>query len=195
MGTRILGGRSVLAAAVAAVLLAGCGGDSTAGSEEPVAPTSPATSSPEGSAEPSSTVEPAGGPVLDGGVLRLRVPRGFEVSDQMVDFMWDADDPRSFSSVFLTVVPPTPGLTLADQARISLRNVMPDGSRRLPDVTLDGVDFYRVVGQEPDGLHVEQYGTSYRKDVAILVNVDQRASKAEREELIASVLASFEWVE
>ena len=193
MGTRSLGGRPVLAAGVAAVLLAGCGGDSSAGSEEPVSPTSSATSSPEESPEPSPTVEPAGGPVLDGGVLRLNVPQGYEVSDQLVDFMWDADDPRSFSSVFLTVVPRTPGLTLADKARISLRNVMPDGSRRMPDVTLDGVDFYRVVGQEPDGLHVEEYGTSYRMDVAILVNVDQRASRAEREELIASVLASLRW--
>lgn len=196
MGTRALGARLV-AATFGLLLLAGCGDDgSSATPGEPAASATadPPSTSPTGSAElagpPAAT-----GPRLAGDTVSVRAPDDWVRDDAMVRWMQIAQSRDGSSYVQLSHLVGTPsGVPLGQLAENSLNTAFPDNGRRHADVTLDGVDFYRVSGTEPDGLYIEDYGADHLGDLVTLrFHLDPGVAKKERRELIGTVLATLRW--
>jgi hypothetical protein len=114
----------------------------------------------------------------------------------MVRWMHIAESPAGTSDVSLSdLVGTSSGVPLDALARYSLKSGgFPDDGRRLPDLTLDGVEFFRVAGTEPDGSYVEEIGADHLGDlVTVRFFFDADVSRTERQELIESVYASLEW--
>ena len=196
MGTHGLGAR-IAATSLSLLLLGGCGDDgSPTGEGEPTTSATPGSpsASPSGSTEPTGPA-PANGPKLDGAAVDVRAPDGWVRAEAMVRWMLIAESRDRSSYVQLShLVGTSSGVPLAQLARNSLDTGFPENGRRHDDVTLDGVDFYRISGTEPDGLYIEDYGADHLGDyVTLRFHIDPGVGTRERRELIDSVLASLQW--
>ena len=67
------------------------------------------------------------------------------------------------------------------------------GAKRLPNVTIAGVDFYRVAGPSISGLDAQEFGTSHDGLIVhVLFKFDERLV-GKSDEIIDSVLATYTW--
>ncbi|WP_110182870.1 hypothetical protein [Nocardioides solisilvae] len=215
-------GRKALAALVGAVLaslvLVGCGDDADGGgsADEPtVSASDGASESPsdgsgqEDDAEDGSGtdaglpgadlgVEPASGKYLTTELARLRGPKGWRY-DTELDFLQLAAHRRQPTSVSLATRVDTYGQLngpmTPDELAQNAISVRPEPGKvkALDNVVLDGVEFYHISG--PNGANWrEQLGVSHEgMDVTIRFDFAKDAAPREREELMASVLPTFEW--
>ena len=185
---------------VAALTLAGCNSDSDEpkGGSDPTGSSSTSTSSSESPSESASpTVTPAKGPLLALKRVTVNAPDGWKRGKDLVAFEKHAGD-GSFSGISVNDIPATDlTLSLAERAADYAKN---GGFVRKPKVrgTVDvnGVECWRVAGKVDATSHQETYGTIHdNAAVTISMNFyDTDYSAAERQEVVASVLASVNWL-
>jgi len=184
-------------AALVLFLTAGCNGDG-----EPDPPDeSPSggettSSTPSPTDSPSPTVEPASGPemVPEEGGAAMRAPEGYTLMPQSLNTAVSAEDPQARGFVTLSVLPSAREGDLDELARIGMKRF--DGKpTRLPDVEIQGVTFYHLAGENAVGLHQDHYAAAYENKLATLQFnfFSSEFSKQQRQEIIDSVLATFEW--
>lgn len=182
---------------VVALLLTGC--TESRDDETSTGTVSPSASSDldEGAATPD--VAPATGKLLATDLASIRIPKG----------RWHVN--RSMKSVVLALQPERTifvALTEDEDVYGQMRGVMSlqelaENSRSIirrphqvkihDEVTLDGVDFYHLSGPDSTSWR-EEYGTSHEgMDVVVDFEFPKRVRPRTREQLVNSVLATFEW--
>jgi hypothetical protein len=178
----------------ASLVLAGCSDGDAAGGDDPPTSSSPSSSSTSPATEPSSTDEPsvmpASGPKLALEDVELRMPEGWHLDDDDVSFLviGMADD-RS-ATIALTSFPAlNPDVSVAQLARITVRNAgYPPGSIQ-PETTMAGLPAFhvagRVVGEDAEEIGVMHDGNI----VAVKFNFIRGPVKG-RQELIDSVIST-----
>ncbi|ABL80758.1 MULTISPECIES: hypothetical protein [unclassified Nocardioides] len=207
---------SVPAAAVVAVLTLGTacsGGDpsgaappdpspggassSAAGSPGATGPADP-TDGPDSTASAAPTVAPATGPQLSMPHARLRIPKGWFVGDQLVTTQKDGQDPGSTSLLSLGETPAfgsTAGPTELGRNSLKVsRRIYPMTPKQLPNAVLDGVEMYHLEGRAQPLNWQSEYGVIIDDRIIVLrFQLYARIPPAERQRIVDSVLATFEW--
>jgi hypothetical protein len=199
--------RRAAVAALAALLLTsatGCGDDdpgpakadptASGGTPSPAGPT--ATTS-ESSTPPAPSVTPASGIQLTEASSTVRAPAGWKHMDDLVDYASAASDPSNRSSVDLVDSGDISGGAPLDvQAQSALRS-LPKGARaeRLPDVQLDGVAAFHIHYTVPGDRSEYDTITTVRngRNVGLDFVLDKN-NAATNPDLVASVLATFQWI-
>lgn len=142
--------------------------------------------------EPFADVEGATGPVVTADAFRLRVPAGFTV-DHTVDLSIGAFDDDGPDMIFIGNRTDTADLPLSEQVRVSRDVGLWVGEvRRLPDVTIDGVTFYHLMGHGAGVPFVEEFGAVHG-GTAVRITFNLFSAARQRKATLQSVLATFEW--
>ncbi|MCB0906824.1 MAG: hypothetical protein KDB63_06870 [Nocardioidaceae bacterium] len=188
--TRLLAGLLV----AVGLATAGCTGE---GDEPPSPSGSAVTSNSSGSpttASSSAGPVPASGPWLRTDAFELRAPQGWSVDDS-VPFSLRADELSTGSAIYVGNLGDAPDRSLDDQVAAS-REIVPWTGRphRLADITLDGVAFYHLVGEQAGQAGVEEFGAISR-GTSVRLSFNLGTGPEQRAELIDSVLATFAWVD
>jgi hypothetical protein len=200
--------RAALATLAAVVLAgtAGCGGDDDPGQaqDEPTASSSapsttgtPTGSTSEASSPAAPSVTPASGIQLTEASSTIRVPAGWEPMDEIVEYASGASDARSRNSVDLVDSGDLSGNAPLDLQAQTALDGLPKGAKgsRLPDVQLAGVTafhiHYTVPGDrsEYDTITTVRNGRNVGLDFVL-----EKKNAATNPDLVASVLATFEWI-
>lgn len=180
------------AAAALALLAAGCASEA-----DPAA--GPSSSGTVAAPEVSPSVDPTAsstpgrtrGKRVRADLLEIRVPRSYQVSS--LAFTTLASEPRLRAAVRLNSVTDMPDRGLDSQAELAVSTgdwAAPP--RRLPDVTLDGVTCYHLRGRLGNGRRADEYGGYWDGGVA-WVAIESDQSPAQRDALVALVLAGWRW--
>ncbi len=206
--------RSLAASSAAlAVLLLGSacsGSDDPGGSPSPssASPTGSDTASPEptdstgptGSADPSAgpATDPATGATLELPHSRVRIPSDWKRMSRLVRTQQDAKDPGSASLLSLAEINAFGSTNSADELVKSVlrvtRGTYPLTPKRLPNVVVDGVEMYHLSGKIQPLRWLEEYGAIFSDRIVTLgFEFSPDVSPAERQQVVASVLATFEW--
>jgi hypothetical protein len=199
--------RQAALAAVAAVVLAGtagCSGDDPEPAQDEPTSTTSAPSSPGGSSASTSqssspaapSVTPASGIQLTEATSTVRAPAGWQPMDELIDYASSATEPGKPNTLQLVDSEDISGGAPLDTQAASAIKTLPKGAQaaRLPDVRLDGVAafhiHYTVPGdaQEYDTVTTVRNGRNVGIDFFLL-----KKNAATNPDLIASVLATFEW--
>lgn len=186
---------------VPALALGACG-DSGAGesSEGSSAATSTATTSP---SEAPPTVEPADGPWMKVPGAKLRTPKGWVMVTDYLGLVMTRRDKNLRASVALSpaFVSGTPTLDQLARQMKQRENYVPKGSKRLEDVvvggTLYGYHFRNTSDPQEitDSYGVVNHGGEWTITFdfpRMVINDKEPMDAQERQELIDSVLATFE---
>lgn len=192
--TRVLG-RAALCCVLLLPVLTGCGdADQTGPGVEPSAPTSSTTSS-----EPTedATTAPAG-PVLEAVSASVAAPEGWKLDRRNSEINLRADAPGPGNGfVGLYDFGPVPGVSLRVLARLARQNfsLPPDGRKEITlDGELDGERAYVLTGSYSTGIIVDVGAVHDGTAVSVSFDLPRRVYTAsERQALIDSVLATFEW--
>lgn len=170
-----------------AALLAACGDED----ERPAG--SPSSSpSPSESAEPSApSVEPASGARVELGSFQVRFPQGWE--------------PRELGTLAVTTTgPDAEHLALTAHQAPTARpldelidaavatGMWSERPERLDDVEVDGVPMYHLAGPGLNGYTDEQFGAEFG-GYNVTLTISTTGSRADRRDLIDSLLASAQW--
>jgi hypothetical protein len=201
--------RAAAAGAALAALVACAGCQDSGGADEPTATSSEASTDPSAASEsPSGSESPSdaaatGVEVAFGGVS-LHAPEGWRKAGPrdliiVATFQKGAVDPQAVSSN-ISLTSPTalnPDLTLDEQAQGSIDTQRGSSNLKQADpVTLDGVEFYHLEGRsDTKDIWVYEYGAQVGGRAAtIAFDLDRWTypDKAERDQLVASVLASVQ---
>jgi hypothetical protein len=201
--------RHAAVAALAAVLLAGaasCGGDDSEGAKgDPTAhPTSSATgasspSAPTGqSSSPAApSVTPASGIQLTEASSTVRAPAGWKAMKGVVDYASGATEPGRFNAVQLVDSGDLSGGAPLDVQAQSAIRALPKGAQasRLPDVMLDGVAAFHIHYTVPGDRQEYDTITTVRngRNVGLDFMLDEKNADT-NPDLVASVLATFQWI-
>ena len=182
---------------LSALLLAGCGGDeepdadpTTASPTMSESPDTPTSDAPSGDASEDS-VEPASGETVESKQFSYRLPKGWEQQEEVMGSTF-AYDPDNTDAIELTVVDTPQSSTLDEAARTSLKVQVRDGLERVEDTELGGVPAFHIVGPERNERAYEQFGL-WLGGQFIAIGFEIRGDEAFRQELIASVLATWTW--
>ena len=206
---RRLGPAPAVLAAITAVTclaaLAACSGgddDPPSSSDTPTAsPTATAsptgTSSTDGSADPStdaSTEAGPTGPVAKGEAAVLTFPDNYRILSRR-GAITSAEDPRGKVYVgFGELRAVGPDQTLEEQAAQASRNAMTDPPPKILDtIVVDGVELYHVagIGFAPASV-LDEFGARVgNSEISIRVEMDDDIPDAERQKIVAQVLAGF----
>ena len=188
---------------VVVLVLAGCGddpeaddqptGDPTVQTSEPTA----APSDPTPSEDPTETVQPATGAPLELSNVALRAPKGFAADPpdgSNLRFAFERDGVQSISLANTQSF--NEALSLREQARISITSgVYQRQPSIMKPVEFDGVRMYHYGGRISDIEYVEEYGTVYDgSQISVNFRLAATASKAERQQLVESVMASLKFL-
>lgn len=175
----------------AALLLGGCADD------EPRSGPSASQSSPgetptdaAPSEEPGNDVEAATGVTIEGDQYTVTIPKGWQADKELLGVVFTYD-PDNTDVIAVTSV--DGGVASLDEAaRIAVVGSGVPGTRRLDDTTLGGLDAYHLTATPVGEKVYEEFGLSVG-DQLVSIAFDIRASDAERQALMDSVLATFEW--
>lgn len=199
--------RRRIAASVAALaaLLTTAGCDGSGSAQEPqTGGSSEAPSSPTPSEEPSTSpsVAPATGLQMQTKGVSVHAPDGWEkyVPPVVVPWQKAAAEPDTYNTTLVVQAHTSlnQSRTLEERAQgiIDQQPEIPGAFlKRAGTVTLDGVEFYHNVGRENRRVWVYQYGAPVGdSDAQINITFDTFAhpDKQDREEIVASILASVE---
>lgn len=189
---------AALVAVVLTLVLAACGADSDGatgtGSEAPDTSesSSPSETPSETPTETESTpvVAPASGPTIKVKGIRVNAPKGWLASMSVA--AGQSAYPRGVigTLVGLHLFPNSELFTVEELAVEELGSI---GARRkrLDDLTIDGYQVYHLQGSPEPGVEVERFGTIVNDGrVAIEFRFANRESRAQRDEIIQSVLAT-----
>jgi hypothetical protein len=192
-------------AALAAVLLvgaAGCGGDDSDGTQgDPTPSPTGATSLTETSEQTSSpaapSVTPASGIQLSEASSTVRAPAGWKASKPLVSFASAASEPGTPNGLQLVDSGDLSGGASLDVQAQSAIKVLPKGAKaeRLPDVELDGVEAFHIHYTVPGDAREFDTITTVRngRNVGLDFMLAKRHADT-NPDLVASVLATFQWI-
>jgi hypothetical protein len=190
----------VLPFLLAAVLaLGGCGDDPSEPDADPTGQSSssdPSEPPPETSTstEPTPTVEPAAGELMELSNVSVRAPKGYQADPPDMSYLRFAFERAGIQSIALANTPAVnETLPLHKQAVISIRNHVYSQVPPIGDpVEIGGVTMYRYAGQVSDNEYVEEYGAIYDgSQISINFLLSATSSEDERRELVDSVLATL----
>jgi len=192
----------LLTCALLGLSLTGCNDDDPKADGGPSSPSSSATreetnptpsGDPSGSGSPTSDVPPATGPRLSLKGASLRMPEGWHVFNDESQIAVVGEDPEDFHTIDLSVFPALDqNATIQELARATQKTGgYPRGSIK-PPTTLAGKPAFNVAGMV-GGRYTEEFGLLHRGDIiAVEFAFYDGISKAERERLMQSVLATVE---
>lgn len=199
-------GSLVLAAALL-LTAAACSDDAPEEPDATSAPTSdsssstPETSAPPTTEPPTPTVTPASGLALRQGRLSVRAPEGWKKTPEPVfgQFSQQADYDPLLGKLFMGELPDLSGgavtFSIDEQARMSIESGQ---YRRDPEIVapveIDGRQWYHTSGPIDAAQYEDALGTNaggYTFKIALTTGVGL-LSPAEREALLASILATVE---
>jgi hypothetical protein len=199
---------------VAVLGLAACGGDdepsgqgsgapstatSSATSTGTTATGSPGTTDPSGSpTESQPEVDPATGIELREQVSSLHAPEGWVAVEPLASYQSTAMGPGGAGSIDLIDDESlAPGTSLEQRYRSALAT-LPKGAKtsRLPDIMLGGdTPAYHLTYTTPGRTEVNDIIEAERDQRLVTINVTLSAKAVKQDpDLVASVLASFQWV-
>jgi predicted small secreted protein len=177
----------------------GCNGDSGTGPD--VGSTSDAPSSPSSSAASdvesgSASAEPATGIRLSLPHSTVRVPERWTEADVPVTTLVSADAPDSASLISLGEIEGFGSTSSADELADTALRVMQYrfNPKKLPVTELDGVEAYHLAGKIQPLRYLEEFGAIVDDRIVTLsFEFSPEASRAERDEIVDSVTATFRW--
>ena len=186
---------------VAALAIGACGGDDDepegAGTPSPAATVSEASAEPSASGTPSPTVAPATGIELREQTSSIRLPEGWRATDPISTTQSSAIGPDGAGSITLldddTL---NPGFPLEERVKIAIQT-LPDGAKhtRLPDVMLGDTPAYHLTYTMPGRTEVHDLVEGERSQRLVTVDFALSAKALKQDpEIVASVLATFQWV-
>ncbi|WP_167736424.1 hypothetical protein [Nocardioides sp. 1609] len=193
---------------VAVLVLSGCdggdGGDGGGGGGAEASSSASATPSEAGSpseepttAEPTEpAVVPASGPELTMDVATVRLPEGWELTDGQASFLATGTDPGAGATSFIGLSQ-FPSLT-PDPTPAELEETVLDGDLRgrgevQDPVEVDGVEMRRLTGRDGSS-SLEVFIALVDGDLVTLkIRQGKDIPQDARDEVVASVLASFSW--
>lgn len=181
-----------LSAVLGTALLTACGSDGGP-SADPSEPTTSSTSETPGdepTEEPSATVEPATGKRLEGDQFTVNIPQGWRADPEVMGVTFTYD-PHGTDTV-VTGVSAVSRLSLDQAAKRFSSSVSRDGVRRLPDTTLGGEPAFHLTA-EPVGEKVYEAFGLWRNNEIVTLEFDITGTKAERQQLMESVAATWQW--
>lgn len=186
-------GRRLVAAV--ALLVAGCGGGTPTGSDAPsssVPSASPGGTDESPTTDPSTSATPAAtGPLVTRTGFELRVPEGYEVDDTY-DLSITAFDDSGRNAIAIGNHEGVDRESLAALASESVRLGLWKGTpRRLEPITLAGERWYHLRGPQLAAPHAEEFG-AWHAGTQVRLTFSSW-SGAPRQQMIASVLATFTW--
>lgn len=163
---------------------------------ESVDPTDPIEPS-EPSAPASETVAAATGDPLELSNVSVRAPEGFDADPpdgSNLRFAFERGGVQSIALANTSSLDESQSLT--EQARVSMRsNVYPRPPTLMEPVEFDGVAMYHYAGRVSEHEYVEEYGTIYDgSQISINFRLAATSSDAERQQLVASVMASLQFL-
>jgi hypothetical protein len=197
--------RHAAAATFAAVLLlgaAGCGGDDTGQASDDPTPRATGTSSPstptaQSSGPTAPSVTPASGIQLTEASATVRAPAGWKPMKDVVDYASAATEPGRFNTLQLVDSGDLSGGAPLDVQAQSAIKTLPDGAKadRLPDVMLDGVAAFHIHYTVPGDRQEYDTITTVRngRNVGLDFMLDKKNADT-NPDLVASVLATFQWI-
>ncbi|GEP35911.1 hypothetical protein NSZ01_36790 [Nocardioides szechwanensis] len=195
--------------ALAAALLlttVGCSDDTPSDPEPSSSPSSddssgtPETSAPPTSDPPTPSVSAASGLRMTQGHLSVHAPEGWEKTPEpaLGEFSEQADDPTLGSTLFIAELPdlaPGTEVDLRELARSAIRTTQYLRDPEIVEpVELDGVRWYHTSGRIDSVTYEDGFGTvagGFFLRIGLRTGV-RVVSPAEREELLASVLATVD---
>jgi hypothetical protein len=180
------------------LVLAGCGDGEQPDRADPTS-SEPASSS-SASTEPTGAA-PATGVVLERKQFRFRLPQGW-VDDTRDPTMPQGRLPSKtdWNQVTINLVP-ADGEDVREMTPVMLKvfKVFAKKGRRLPFTEWAGEASYHLAGAESSAGYAEEFGAVW-KDVLVIINFEfdtkkaaKQLSPAERQEVIESIEASWEW--
>jgi len=170
--------------------LTGCGDDEPGADPSAVAPTT-STASPSASEEPRTDgVPPASGITIEGDQYRVRIPKGWKADEELLGVVFTYN-PDNTDVIAVTSVDGA-AASLDEAARIAVKGSGVAGTRRVDDTTLGGLPAYHLTATPVGEKVYEELGLSVG-DQLVSIAFDIRAPEGEREALMSSVLATFEW--
>lgn len=184
----------------AVLALAGCGDDPTdAVDDDPTGQATPSAEptqpdEPPPSSVSSAAVPPAAGELLELSNVSVRVPQGFQPDPPDLSYLRFAFERGGIQSIALGNTPAVnEALSLREQARISIRNnVYSRPPTMLDPVEIAGLTLYHYAGPISANEYVEEYGAIHDgSQVSVNFRLATTTPEAEREELVASVMASL----
>jgi hypothetical protein len=198
------------AAVVVVVLtfvLAACGPDSdgrsgegdgapdTAESSSSATSESPSEALTETPTESASTPEvaPATGPAIKVKGLRVNAPNGWLASISVA--AGQSAYPRGVTGTLVGLhLFPNSELLTVEELAVEELGYIGAGRKRLDDLLIDGYQVYHLQASPEPGVKLERFGTIVNDGrVAILFRFGNRESRAERDEIIQSVLATVDF--
>ena len=179
--------RRLAVACLVAVLITGCQ------DEDPGGTSGPEPADPSSGSSQSQAVEPADGPVVENAHASYRVPKGYEVADELAGTIPANDSGSSRSAITLAEVPTFGNTDLGTIAQLVARNVARGRApKRVADTTLAGEPAFHLEGQVQPGQHFTAYGAIHDDNV-VYVRFDLDGSRAQSQQVIDSVLATWQW--
>lgn len=174
----------------AVLTVTGCGDDEPGSDPSAGAPES-SVASPSASAEPvDDGVTPASGITIDGDQYRVTIPKGWKADKELLGVVFTYD-PDNTDVIAVTSVDGAP-TSLDEAARIAVKGSGVAGTRRVEDTTLGGLPAYHLTATPVGEKVYEEFGLSVG-DQLVSIAFDIRAPDGERQALMDSVLATFEW--
>lgn len=169
-----------------AAVLTGCG-DSSPGLQPDTDPTL------SGSPSRSQEVAPADGPIVANAHASYRVPKGFEVADELAGTIPANASGSSRSAITLGEFPAVGTTDLGTVAGVVASNVARGRPpRQMAQATLDGEPAFHLAGRVEPGQRFEAYGAVH-DDTVVYVRFDLDGSRAATAAVIESVLATWQW--
>lgn len=185
------------ATVITALLVAATAGCQTSEGSTPRRPGPTASASPTEAATP--TVDPATGKLLKMEPLSFRVPKGYKAG---LDFGGLVGSgflglESVTATTFHHILVGTPSADTDEMARLARKDSLWEGKkpRRLPDVVVDGVSMFQLTASSHCcGLTSTEYGADLSNQT-VGITFELKGSRAHRQEVIDSVLATVEWAE
>lgn len=175
--------------------LTACGDTSDGAAADPPASSgTPAGSSASRSASPSASAAPATGKAVETSWFRARAPQGWQVVETVPDLATYARKPGTDSFIsFGAIETYGNAFTLDQLAHHSLRsNSWARNPSILGETTLAGEPAYHLRGPVGGGLFADVYGALHQGR-QVELDIETGGSAAEHQEVVDSVLASWQW--
>jgi hypothetical protein len=181
-------------AAVSLLTLGSCSADGDAAPSQSAAPSAGSSSTAgDASTGPATGVEPASGPAVSARQFRVNLPAGYRLAPREA-YSWTARAPRSADVVGVSAAPAFGASGVDAVARLTMRSVVTDPPlEREDDVELDGTTAFHLVS---DGRWTERHLVGAGRGGQLLTldfSLDTTTPRAQRDALVASVLASWQW--
>ena len=170
----------------------------SASSSESADPSADPTVSPSDTSATEPTVVPATGVELREQSSRIQVPEGWRAAEPLASYQSGAIGPAGAGSINLiddeTLNPNTP---LETRVKSAIKT-LPDGAEytRLPDVMLGDSLAYHLTWTTPGRTEVSDVIETERNQRLVTINLVLSAKALKQDpDIVASVLATFQWID